>query len=381
VLKGLSRRILTVSEKLLRKKGWRTRNAFNGFFIHCVEQVTEDELSSAVVGSVEECQKEFRAEVGKAKEREVQRVARAQSLSEQRRKGMSDAVLGEHQTFGEKHQSDQKPPPTERSGEKKGKSDTRKKRDEELKSERRKRREARKREESERKDGVEGAKAELLSQLKSTFPKIGKSFGQMGDSEGEVVGEQLREGRENFPNINEGADEEELIHEGLKESFDELFAQADTVGGVLTGSKSKSPPSPARLKRMRETTRLKLHGNYCGPNHEDPSFVAPPVDPIDELCRDHKRCLAKFTFDCGCDERMSSELRRLSSKVSAAAVRLGEKAVSILAGIRRIEQSMLATPCSCRLADGTSEYVGASEVDARRNDCLYLHIPPLQEIV
>src|SRR4028118_1598659 len=39
---------------------------------------------------------------------------------------------------------------------------------------------------------------------------------------------------------------------------------------------------------------LPVYGNYCGRGHGDPTGNTPPVDAVDDVCREHDLCYARL---------------------------------------------------------------------------------------
>lgn len=98
-------------------------------------------------------------------------------------------------------------------------------------------------------------------------------------------------------------------------------------------------PTPADATGFQSfSPSMPMHGNWCGPNHPSNPLEAsyPPIDPLDEACRQHDVCIAaKGTGDCGCDIAFMNTLKRMPYPTPG----LEEKA-------RALYDAIGLTPCS-----------------------------------
>jgi hypothetical protein len=67
---------------------------------------------------------------------------------------------------------------------------------------------------------------------------------------------------------------------------------------------------------IEQKISVPVYGNYCGPNHGDPTFRQEPIDSVDAVCKRHDRCYDPTQNghyqSCACDAQMVNELARVA---------------------------------------------------------------------
>lgn len=59
------------------------------------------------------------------------------------------------------------------------------------------------------------------------------------------------------------------------------------------------------LNRRGLREHILVWGNYCGIGNQDASFLLPPIDEVDKLCKVHDLCYSRSNrFACRCDEAL-----------------------------------------------------------------------------
>lgn len=56
---------------------------------------------------------------------------------------------------------------------------------------------------------------------------------------------------------------------------------------------------------------LAVYGNYCGPQHGDPTYQVQPIDAVDRACMRHDQCYDNGYSNCACDYQMVVDLQRV----------------------------------------------------------------------
>ena len=63
---------------------------------------------------------------------------------------------------------------------------------------------------------------------------------------------------------------------------------------------------------LKEEIPVPVYGNYCGPNHGDPSYEDAPIDEVDAVCMRHDMCydnrVGGLYQSCDCDRDMVVDL-------------------------------------------------------------------------
>lgn len=95
----------------------------------------------------------------------------------------------------------------------------------------------------------------------------------------------------------------------------------------------------AALKRKLQGPGRVMHGHYCGFGTIDGTLRQPPVDRLDEACRQHDICYTQGRHHCDCDHQLRSAVARIIAD-PATSPRIRRKA--------RLVRSTFALPF-CRL--------------------------------
>jgi hypothetical protein len=94
---------------------------------------------------------------------------------------------------------------------------------------------------------------------------------------------------------------------------------------------------------------LAVHGNYCGPNHGDPTYAQQPIDALDAACMNHDMCydpnFGGLIQSCGCDYLFVDELKRNAHAIWELDYKTKGKALGALT-------LFSFSPCKCRLPSG-----------------------------
>jgi hypothetical protein len=100
-----------------------------------------------------------------------------------------------------------------------------------------------------------------------------------------------------------------------------------------------------------------FHGNYCGPFHGDDSYMKPPVDHMDALCRQHDLCYDKNKYsDCACDFLFVNEIEEMMELNI-----LDDISVLIYATVA--SSLMQNTPCTCYDKNSNSKYISSPQLE------------------